>query len=108
MRENNNGGHMSAFLLGALIGAGVVFFLTTKRGKKILQAIKEEGLDGIEELSELLEEEETLDTMQQEEAEKVQSKEKTTNGETTKNSSIVEHIKSAPRRFFRGVPKKVP
>ncbi|MBI4079090.1 MAG: hypothetical protein HY429_02215 [Candidatus Levybacteria bacterium] len=106
MRNNNNGGHLSTFLLGALFGAGIVFFLTTKKGKKILQTIKEEGLDGIEELSEMLEEEESFDAIQQEEGEDVASKEKTTNGEAHQNGSIVEHIKRVPRRFFKGVPKK--
>lgn len=48
--ENNpstGSGHgnnfFSGFLLGALVGAGIVFLFGTKRGKKILKAISEEG-----------------------------------------------------------------
>ncbi|MDP2585535.1 MAG: YtxH domain-containing protein [Candidatus Levybacteria bacterium] len=43
--SNNKSGNnfLSGFLLGVLIGGVVVFLLGTKKGKKILKAISEEG-----------------------------------------------------------------
>lgn len=35
------------FLLGALIGGAAVFLLGTKKGNKVLKAISEEGLSGL-------------------------------------------------------------
>mgnify|MGYP001588353409 CR=1 FL=1 len=35
------------FLLGLLVGAAVVFLLGTKKGKRLLKAISEEGIDNI-------------------------------------------------------------
>lgn len=51
MDNNNNpsagSGHgnnfLSGFLLGALVGAAIVLLFVTKKGKKILKAISEEG-----------------------------------------------------------------
>lgn len=114
MRNNNsNGGGVSAFLLGALIGGGIVFFLGTKKGKKLLKAITDEGMESISDLTDFIEEEEDLTTsgqdiaVEEEEREKEEKKPKT-NGHTPQNESVVEQIKNAPRRFFRGVPKKAP
>lgn len=52
-----NGRFSDGFLLGALIGGAAVFLLGTKKGNKILKSITEEGLDGITEIIENLEEE---------------------------------------------------
>ena len=53
--NNNSGGNrfFDGFLWGAIIGGGIVFLLGTKKGKKLLKTISEEGVEG---LSNLLEE----------------------------------------------------
>lgn len=37
----------SGFLIGVLVGAAVVFLLGTKKGKKLLKAISEDGIEDI-------------------------------------------------------------
>ncbi|MDP2649387.1 MAG: hypothetical protein Q8P10_00930 [bacterium] len=54
--NQNSGNFLNAFIFGAIVGAAGVFLLGTKRGKKILNAISQEGL----ELSELFGEDEDL------------------------------------------------
>jgi hypothetical protein len=45
---NKPGGNFSSgFLIGALVGAAIVFFLGTKKGKRILKIISEKGLDNV-------------------------------------------------------------
>ena len=55
--HNHGGSFMNGFLMGAIIGAAVVFFLFTEKGKKLLQTIIEEGSEGFSELREFIEEE---------------------------------------------------
>lgn len=50
-----NGRFSDGFMLGALIGGAAVFLLGTKKGNKVLKAITEEGLDGLNDLIEDLE-----------------------------------------------------
>lgn len=55
--QNNSSSHFgSGFFIGSLIGAGAVFLLGTKKGKKLLKALTEEGLDSISEMSGVFEE----------------------------------------------------
>lgn len=45
-RDNhNNSGHSGGFLLGVLIGVAVTLMLTTKKGRKILKILTDEGMD---------------------------------------------------------------
>ncbi|MBI2431053.1 MAG: hypothetical protein HYV39_03500 [Candidatus Levybacteria bacterium] len=86
MNSNNNGGGFShGFLLGIIIGGGVVFLLGTKKGKKLLKTITEEGLEGIAELEDLVEDE----ALEQEDTPPAESK-----------------SEESPRRLFKGIPKK--
>lgn len=55
--HDHGGGFMNGFLLGAIIGAAVVFFLFTEKGKKLLKTITEEGIEGFADLQDLVEEE---------------------------------------------------
>lgn len=41
----------SGFVLGSIIGAGAVFLLGTKKGKKLLKTLTEEGFDSVSELT---------------------------------------------------------
>lgn len=99
--ENNNGGgkFLNGFLLGALIGAGVVFLLTSKKGKEVLKTLSEEGLDNI---SELLEQEDQIVDDGQDE--KVQEREES-NGQQGKSQEA--NKKPLVRRFFRGISRKL-
>ena len=89
--NNNNSGNnfFSGFLLGALVGAAIVFLFGTKKGKRLLKVISEEGLDNISNiLDEVAEEEEPR-------KEFVQKRE----------FAIAE--KPKVRRFFRGISRRV-
>lgn len=98
--ENNNSGNkfFSGFLWGAIIGGGLVFLLSTKKGKKLLQLISDKGLEG---LSGLISDNEILDDEydEDEDLEKASSPkapaDKRTNGETK------------IKRFFKGISKKI-
>ena len=59
MDNNNNqkeGKFFNGFLLGLLVGAAVVFLLGTKKGKKLLKSLSEDGLSNISDIFEEAEE----------------------------------------------------
>ena len=47
MENKNSSNFLNGFLLGALIGAGAVFLLGTKKGKQLLKSLSEDGLESI-------------------------------------------------------------
>lgn len=112
--NNKGGGFFSGFLWGMIIGATIVFLLGTKKGKRLLKIISEEGL----ELSELL----GADTVEEFEKEiehkpsKKKSVQKSVKTEEPSeaveeqkhpgNGSVIKKITSPARRFFRGIPKR--
>lgn len=55
--HHEGSGFFNGFLLGAIIGAAVIFFLFTDKGKKLLKTFMEEGLEGFDEFKYLLQEE---------------------------------------------------
>ena len=99
--NNSNSGNkfFNGFLWGALIGGGIVFLLGTKKGKKLLKAISEEGLDNISNILNEAEKFENID--EDEEVEKVIPQK---NSEAEDTSS--EEVKPKVRRFFRGITKR--
>ena len=71
--HHGGSGFFNGFLLGAIIGAAVVFFLFTDKGKKLLNTILEEGSEGFSQLQGILDEEfeeedEAFDDMVEEES----------------------------------------
>lgn len=55
--EERDGGFLRGLVFGALVGAGLYYFLTsTEEGKKIKERIKEKGKDTFGELAEAVEE----------------------------------------------------
>jgi len=61
--QNNNSRHheskfFNGFLLGLIVGGAIVFLLATKKGKRILKLISEEGLDNLTNILENYEEKE--------------------------------------------------
>lgn len=105
--DNNNptessgqGKFFNGFLLGLLVGAAVVFLLGTKKGKKLLKAISEEGIDNISNILEEAEKTEGLD-----EAEGEHKKNFTPKREFIFKEKSFEKPKA--RRFFRGISRHV-
>lgn len=111
-RGNN---FFSGFLLGVIIGAAIVFLLGTKKGKKILKAISEEGegkissiLDRIENSvdlpDEVLEDPPFVSTVAKATVSKKDSSgEKSNQGE----KEIINEDRPKARRFFRGIPRRL-
>lgn len=97
--HNHGGGFGSGFLLGLIVGAAVIFFLFTKRGKELLHKITEEGIEGVEEFKELLDMDVDEEEYEVEPSEKV-------NRVIAKTEAAVEPIRKTAKRFFRGVPRK--
>lgn len=48
------------FLIGALVGGAVVFLFATKKGNKVLKAISENGIDGLTDIFETIQEREVV------------------------------------------------
>lgn len=100
MNEHKGGGFLNGFVLGLLVGAGLVFLFGTNKGKKVLQML----LDQVEEnteLSELLEmpddEDEEMMGIEEEPEEEVHE------AKETKPQRTVAKVK----RFFKGAQKKL-
>lgn len=51
--EKQNGGLSTGFLLGIVVGVVITLLLTTKRGKRILKIITEEGMSKISNFEDL-------------------------------------------------------
>lgn len=99
--DNNNGksggNFLGGFLLGFLIGGLVVFLLGTKKGKKILKTISEEGLDNLSNILEKTDGAGDLDEVYEEEEEAM-----------PKGQSITkESIGKKTKRFFKGVSRRL-
>jgi len=48
--EHHDHGFSNGFVLGAIIGAGIVFLLGTKRGKSVLKNLTENGIEGLKDI----------------------------------------------------------
>lgn len=107
MENNNNkssNNSFGLFLLGVLVGAAVVFLLGTKKGKRILKAISEEGKGKLSNLLDKIENSVDLEP----------ASAKTSEGqgmnleyvEPVSRKNIVEE-KPRVRRFFRGISRHV-
>lgn len=99
MKENNNGHFGSGFLLGVIVGAAIVFFFGTKRGKEIFKLITEESSDYF---SEILDDEEEL----YEEPQEPRSNGHATHDNGVHRVEVLSSVAPSHKRFFRGVPKK--
>ena len=102
--NNNNSGNnfFSGFLIGALVGAAIVFLLGTKKGKKLLKAISEDGVDNISNLLEEANETEDLDEVMEDKP----KKHFTSKREFSIKEPPIEE-KPKVRRFFRGISRRV-
>ena len=59
-KKSSGNGFFSGFVIGVILGGGAVFLLGTKKVKKILESLKEEASEGIEEVEDMLEEAQDL------------------------------------------------
>lgn len=109
-QNGQNNGFSSGFLLGILVGAALVFLLGTEKGKKIVKAITEGGLDRMDEIKEMLEKNiEEVEDEYEEPIEKkiIAKKPKPSNGHAvTVPSNSSPSIVHRTKRLFRGIPKR--
>jgi len=101
--NQNNGKFFSGFLIGFIVGAVVVFFLGTKKGKKLLKTISDKGIDNVSNLLEEADKTKDFDEIldEGEETEEVLPKREFATRET-----VIEE-KPKVRRFFRGISRRV-
>jgi len=99
MDNNNKSGNnfLGGFLFGVLVGAVIVFLLATKKGKKILKAISDDGLDNISDILEKVNKTTGLDEMYDEEESAPQRR----------IIAVKEVVEERPktRRFFKGISR---
>jgi hypothetical protein len=103
----NNGRVSNGFILGLIVGGGIVFLFGTKTGKALLKKFSEEGLEGI---AEILEDVDLRDDMEEADFEETESasNHKSTNGElkTESPEEVKEELKKpTKKRFFRKIRK---
>ena len=99
---NNESKFSNGFILGLLIGGGLVFLLGTKTGKNITKIISDQGLDG---LLNLLEEYD-VSNLEEEGDEEEFNPEVKTNSVKEDHQVLEEEVKPAPKkRFFKRLRK---
>lgn len=110
MDNNSKSGNnfFSGFLLGALIGASIALLLLTKKGKKILKAISEEGEGKISNILNKIENSVDLDKIADEEpsfSPTAEKEKKLPQKKFIAKEAVEERPKT--RRFFRGISRHV-
>src|SRR5258708_1533162 len=126
MSETNHGqsnnGFISGFVLGIVVGAALVFLFATKKGKRLLKLLSEEGLEGVSGIEELITEELVEEKPQpvSNKVSKVSRVSKVSNGDQDpeersipplgSTENFIPHalgrIQTPARRFFKGIPKR--
>lgn len=99
-QNKSNGNFGSGFVIGALVGAAIVFFLGTKKGRKILKIISEKGIDNISGMLEKSEKSAELEEIFEEDVEKPVIEKRM----ITKDRPQEELHKV--KRFFKGISRK--
>jgi hypothetical protein len=87
-------------LIGALVGAAIVFFLGTEKGKKVLKIISEKGLDDVSSVLGKAEKSADLEEVFEEDMQEEPAQEK-------KIIAKEEPSEDKPKikRFFRGISR---
>ena len=113
--RHSGGGFFNGFILGLLVGAGLVFLFGTAKGKKVLQMLLEQVEENTE-LSELLEipegeEDAYFDAIEEEPEMELSEKSDEIRHEFQKGSHSQAEKSHKPvakvKRFFRGPSKKL-
>ncbi len=119
--KNNSGNNFfSGFLLGVLVGAACVFLFGTKKGKRLLKAISEEGAENISNILEKVDKSLDTDEIMEDDDEPYTPREstpvksplsskRTPSFDSVRQASSVSSKASAPkvRRFFKGISRRV-
>jgi uncharacterized protein YwgA len=114
--KNSGNNFLAGFVLGSLVGAGIVFLVGTKKGKKILKSLSEEGIENISAFLEKADKAVGVNGFEEEDEEKTQRKGKSSQ-ESDKSpleerfddvkEEIISTVKPKAKRFFRGISRKV-
>lgn len=116
----------TGFVLGVMVGIILTFLFVTKKGRKILDILTDEGmerLESLEEIFQVLEDEDVSSgkVNKKQEAEKKSNKpsvsevQERTDAQpilqeekenVSSQETYVTKIKTVPRRLFRGIPRK--
>jgi gas vesicle protein len=112
-KSGNN--FLAGFVLGAVVGAGLVFLVGTKKGKKILKSLSEEGMENISQILERADKAVGMDEFEEDE-EDASPKTKPSNSNKKQPLSgrlddikdeVISTVKPKAKRFFRGISKRV-
>lgn len=111
-QQRGIGGLSSGFLLGVVVGVIITLLLTTKRGKRIVKMITEEGMSKISHWEDLFTDIEDDQQAQSQEPKlsPVELNEEAANleelqGEKEEASLKKKEIAKTAKRFFRGIPR---
>lgn len=102
MNEHHHGpGFLNGFILGLLMGAGLMFLFGTNKGRKVLQMLLEQveentSVSDLLEMPEEEEEEEYMDGVEEEPEQEMDVKE-----------SKPQKVTAKVKRFFKGASKKL-
>lgn len=90
-RQHGGGSFSSGLMLGFILGAAFVFFIGTKKGRKLFKLLMEEGSEGVSEVRTL------IDEMSEEELAPESAEEK-----------VVQPVRTiaTAKRFFKGIRRK--
>lgn len=102
MNERPHKGGGNAFFLGMIVGGALVFLLGTKKGRKILKHLSENGLEVLENLENI----EGVDEYEQDAGEKDAAQEAANPGEPKAETDDNGNGSSLGKRFFKGIKKK--
>lgn len=113
-RHSSSQTSLSGFILGVVVGAVLMLLFTTKKGRRILTMLTDQGWSKLSELEGLLENDAVdgyEEVIVEEEQPPVSQSEK--KDKLTKKIEIIEHptstvgkITKTTRRFFKGIKKR--
>ncbi len=108
MNEHHGGGFFNGFLLGLLVGAGLVFLLGTSKGKKVLQMLLDqvEENTAISELLEMPEEEEEMVGEETSESIELKKANETPQVQKEHQEEKPKNVAAKVKRFFKKGPSK--
>lgn len=121
-QEDHQGGSFHPFLLGVIVGVALTLLFTTKKGRKILKTLTDQGMDKIEKWEEVLykkmpateEVEEVDEMMQAQDYEAAEELKEELSPQHVSEHAVKQALKADPangkaahgvRRFFKGAKK---
>lgn len=109
--HRSSGRFLDGFLVGLILGFGLALLITTKKGRKMLKMLTDEGLDSVSELKKRLDNIElALDEDDQDEEYIVEEVEEDAeiedNVSDIKPSRIEVSQKTPKKRLFKGISRK--